>query len=114
MPRNITQEQLKEYLDNLEKVTREDENKGAGGDAAGYLDPDRAKPTVTVVRSIKELEALDPDTLLVYGSEQVASAWGVLNRIRFPFFNQPTLLPAIIITPGHVVKTAKRHLRTKL
>lgn len=68
-------------------------------EAAGLLMPD-----VQVIRTVEELEALDPDSLLVTVGGSVHDSRNTLYWIKFAGLNY---LPAILVTTGAQVRAAR-------
>lgn len=71
-------------------------------EVAGLLMPD-----VQVVRTVSELEALDPDAVLVHGQGLVDSSTKIIHMIKFPTFERPSILPAVVIATGEQVRAAR-------
>lgn len=110
MGRWIDQDEASKLLDSLAEIVGEQEQSLVDDrHKAGFLDLDRINPRI--IRKKSELEAIDPDTVLVYGYGVLGSAGSVLAQIRFPMMIQPDLLPAVVINSGSQFRVACQELK---
>lgn len=87
------------------------------GDAPGALDYVRAlrqegllAPAPQVIRTAEELEALDPDTVLVRDVGLVNSAAGIVYQIKFQTFGRSSIFPSVVVATGESVRAAREAL----
>lgn len=96
-------------VDDLAQIIRQvDGNRDLGAGALAEAILDRL-PAPQIIRTVAELEALDPDTVVVNASGDARAADEAITQHRYRTLDD-VILPAVVVTPAAQVRAARKAL----